>query len=284
MLSHREYVVSAAGYNIAIVEYGDPVGRPVMALHGWLDNAATFFAIGGHLSGIRLIAMDLVGHGRSDHRPAQMPYHLWDNVADIYEVMKALELKKADFVGHSMGASIAMLFAASFPKMVDKLLCIEGLGPLVYEVDDLPSLLSEAITKRHRMASRTLTPYASFEDAVLARMKGRWPVSREASEALLERGLTRTDKGYMWSNDSKLLLPSLIRFSSEQVYSFLQKLESEAIVIIGDEGASESIINRWLDSIEHLDVIKLKGGHHLHLDPPVAQFLADRINSWAIYE
>lgn len=283
MVEHREYVVAAAGYNIAIVEYGDPLGRPVLALHGWLDNAASFNAMGEHLSGVRLIALDLVGHGRSDHRPAAMPYHLWDNVADVYEVMKALELKRADFVGHSMGASIAMLFAATFPKMVDKLLCIEGLGPLVYDVDELPSLLSEAIIKRHRMASRTLTPYASFEDAVLARMNGRWPVSRAASEALLERGLMKTDKGYMWSNDSKLLLPSLVRFSPEQVYSFLQKLESEAIVIIGDGGASESIISRWLDSVEHLDVIRLKGGHHLHLDPPVARFLADKVNSWANY-
>lgn len=282
MLDHREYVITAAGHNIAVVEYGDPQGRPMLALHGWLDNAASFYAIGEHLKGVRLIALDLIGHGRSDHRPAEMPYHIWDNVADIHAAMQALELEKADFVGHSMGASITMLFAATFPEKVDQLLLIEGLGPLAYEVDELPSLLADAIVKRNKMASRSLKPYATFEEAVEARMKGRWPVTREASEALLERGLTKTNKGYVWSNDPKLLLPSLVRFSPEQIRSFLQAVKSKAIVIIGNDGVGDSIIHRWLDDVDNLEVVTLEGGHHLHLDMSVAKQLANRLNGWVV--
>jgi pimeloyl-ACP methyl ester carboxylesterase len=281
MLDHREYVITAAGHNIAVVEYGDPQGRPMLALHGWLDNAASFYAIGEYLSGVRLIALDLIGHGRSDHRPAEMPYHIWDNVADIHAAMQALELEVADFVGHSMGASITMLFAATFPEKVGRLLFIEGLGPLAYEVDELPSLLADAVVKRNKMASRSLKPYTTFEEAVVARMRGRWPVTREASTALLERGLTKTNKGYVWSNDPKLLLPSLVRFSPEQIRSFLRAVKSEAIVIIGEEGVGDSIIHRWIDDVERLEVITLKGGHHLHLDMPIAKLLADKLNGWA---
>ncbi len=281
MSYHREIMLSAGGYQVAAVEYGDPEGKPVLALHGWLDNAASFYAMGEHLKGIRLIALDLIGHGRSDHRPEAMPYHIWDNVADLHAVLQVLELEKVDLIGHSMGASVVMLFAATFPERVGQIMLIEGLGPLAYEVDELPTLLAEAIVKRNRMATRALKPYGSWDDAVVARMNGRWPVDRAAAEALLERGLTRTEKGYIWSNDPKLLMPSLVRFSPDQIRSFLRSVKSEAIVIVADNGAADSIIDRWLDDLSHAEVVRMQGSHHLHLTPNVAEDLADRVNKWA---
>lgn len=281
MSYHREIMLSAGGYQVAAVEYGDPEGKPVLALHGWLDNAASFYAMGEHLKGIRLIALDLIGHGRSDHRPEAMPYHIWDNVADLHAVLQVLELEKVDLIGHSMGASVVMLFAATFPERVGQIMLIEGLGPLAYEVDELPTLLAEAIVKRNRMATRALKPYESWDDAVVARMNGRWPVDRAAAEALLERGLTRTEKGYIWSNDPKLLMPSLVRFSPDQIRSFLRSVKSEAIVIVADDGAADSIIDRWLDDLSHAEVVRMQGSHHLHLTPNVAEDLAERVNKWA---
>ncbi len=277
-MSH-EIVLNAAGYQMVAVEYGDPNGKPMLALHGWLDNAASFFEIAKHIKGIKLIALDLIGHGRSEHRPQLMPYHIWDNIADIHAVMNTLELEKVDLVGHSMGASISMLFAATFPEKVDRLMLIDGLGPLAYEVEALPGLLSDAITKRNRMADKMLKPYKTWDEAVEARANGRWPVPREAAVELLERGLIRTAKGYVWSNDPKLLMPSLVRFSPEQIISFLKSVKSEAIVIKATEGAAE-IIDPWADYIETVEIVEIKGDHHLHLDPEIAKVIAARLNDW----
>ncbi|EXJ09220.1 alpha/beta fold hydrolase [Nitrincola nitratireducens] len=52
---------------------GEPGSPPVLALHGWLDNAASFRALARHLPQVNLIAVDLAGHGFSEHRPKAFP-------------------------------------------------------------------------------------------------------------------------------------------------------------------------------------------------------------------
>lgn len=49
----------------------------MIALHGWLDNAASFSLLAPLLANQRILALDLDGHGYSGHRPAGAQYLLW---------------------------------------------------------------------------------------------------------------------------------------------------------------------------------------------------------------
>ena len=131
--------------------WGDPDAKPVLALHGWLDNAATFNRLAPLLTDVRFISLDLMGHGLSAHRPASMPYYIWDNVQDLIVVADQLQLDTFTLLGHSMGASIATLFAGAFPQRVDKLVLIEGVAPMVTEPADAAEQLALAIKKRLRI-------------------------------------------------------------------------------------------------------------------------------------
>jgi len=275
----HEVCITLPEYTVKAVIYGDADGLPVIALHGWLDNAASFYAVGEYLEGIKLISLDLIGHGRSSYRPDGMPYHIWDNITDLYQILEQLEIDKTCLVGHSMGASIAMLFAGTFPDRIQHLMAIDGLVPLAYDVDSLPELLSDAIVKREKMASRNLKPYKTEEDAVSARMNGRWPVSREAAERLLDRGLAKTDDGYIWSNDPRLLMPSLVRFSPDQIRIFLKAVKAQTTVIRASNGAS-NLIDGWVGELSSAELIDMQGGHHLHLEPHCAKEIASLLNSW----
>ena len=62
----------------------------------------------------------------SDHSSATNIFAAY--VGQIRGVMDALGWDKAHVIGHSMGAAIATLFAASYPERVDRMLLIEGLG------------------------------------------------------------------------------------------------------------------------------------------------------------
>ncbi|MGH1432275.1 MAG: alpha/beta fold hydrolase [Neptuniibacter sp.] len=274
------YLVSIPGYTIAIQEFGDPEGTPVIALHGWLDNSESFYAIGEHLAGIKLISLDLVGHGKSSFRPKGMPYHIWDNVTDLEAVVSELNLQQLNLLGHSMGASIAMLFAGAFPNMVNNLMCIEGLVPLHYDAEQLPNDLSAAITKRKKMAGKAYRSYTSRKEAMLARMNGRWPVSERAAKKLLERGLVKKNEGYCWSHDPALLMPSLVRFCPTQIRSFIRSVTANTTVVKGTNGASQ-LMDGWVEELNTVDFLEMEGGHHLHMEPHAAKEIATIINTWA---
>src|SRR5690554_4922181 len=110
---HLEEVnIQGPSGRLALKVWGEPEAPPVLALHGWMDNAATFDALAPQLRGLRLIAPDLPGHGLSAHRPPAADYSIWSYVADLLAISGALSLPRFRLLGHSMGGSIATLFAA----------------------------------------------------------------------------------------------------------------------------------------------------------------------------
>lgn len=268
------------GRLIAGLAFGDPDGLPVIALHGWLDNAATWKQVAPQLKGIRLIALDLVGHGFSDHRPESMPYYIWDNVADVLAVLDELKLDHAHIVGHSMGASIATLLAGCYPARVQRLCLVEGIAPLVYSPQELPELMAEAIDKRRRMRGRRLRPYADIEAVVQARVNGRWPVTEQAARWLVERGVVHKADGIFWRNDPALVQPSILRMSEAQVCAFIDAVTAPVELILGDEGIGEGLILSRLAHFSQLKQFQVSGSHHLHLQEEGARQVAERLNHW----
>src|SRR5579875_3291993 len=128
----RELRLKTARGELAALQWGEPDAPPLLALHGWLDNAASFGAIAPRLAACRrVIAPDLPGHGHSAHLPAgAIRYHVVDQVDHVLDAADALGLASFDLLGHSLGAGIASLIAAALPARVGKLALIEGLGPL----------------------------------------------------------------------------------------------------------------------------------------------------------
>src|SRR5580765_8467017 len=85
----------------------------VLALHGWLDNAASFVPMAKHLDGIELVAVDLPGHGHSVHLPPGSIYTFEMAVHHVLDIADALGWERFSLLGHSMGAGIASLVAAA---------------------------------------------------------------------------------------------------------------------------------------------------------------------------
>jgi len=247
--------------------YGPEDGVPVIALHGWLDNAASFARLAPLLPGLRIVALDFAGHGHSDHRPPGGSYAIWDYAHDVLQVAEQFGWQRFSLLGHSMGAIVSVLLAAAMPERIERLALIDGLIPYTGEPDTAPQKLGEALKAQLALAGKSKPVYAEFDRAVEARMRGVGAVSREAAELLAQRGLMPVPGGYTWRTDSRLTLPSPLRLTHAHAVAFARNLQCPVKLVLAQQGMllAQSSLKQLLADLP-IEVAQLPGGHHLHLD------------------
>ena len=139
-------IVTRAG-NLSGLRWGTPGQNPILALHGWLDNAASFSFLAPLLDNADIVAFDFPGHGHSEHKPLGSPYHFIDYIPVVLEIIKELRWKSCVLVGHSLGAGIASFIAAVAPETVSGLFLIDGLGPHTEDACNAGSRLQKSLSK-----------------------------------------------------------------------------------------------------------------------------------------
>lgn len=275
MMKPLEISITTDRMTLAALEWGNSQGETILAIHGWLDNAASFECLAEemNLSTIRLLAIDLPGHGLSDRRPEGQIYHLMDYIVDIVGVIKSLNLTKLSLLGHSLGGIIAMLTAAAVPGLVHRLILLDSFGPMVDKEEAVAEQLKKAISKICLSSSRPPTVYPTFDEAVEARLGGFGKIKRSAAEVLLKRGLVRKEGGYVWSTDARLREPSLVRLTELQVKGFMAGIECPVCLIAASKGyvSLDETKNLRLSYLSNIETHEVSGHHHFHLDGDVAQ-------------
>ena len=152
-------------------------GEPVVLLHG------AFMAISGDWSDWvnelaktrKVIAVEMQGHGRTADIDRDITYeNLSDDVAGLLDYLK---IERADVVGYSLGAGVAMMFAIRHPEKVRKVVSISGVfrrdGWVKEAVDALPMITAEAfkgspIEAEYKRLNPTPDNFANFVKHVVA--------------------------------------------------------------------------------------------------------------------
>jgi len=251
------------------LRWGGPDNVPVLALHGWMDNAASFVPIAPYLPGLDLIALDLPGHGRSPHLPIGSEYTPHAALHVVLDVADALGWERFGLIGHSMGAGITSLLAAACPQRVQRIVLIDGLAlPESPERTVLRMRESVAATR-----SRNGSPLRVFPDLdvpIQARMLAN-ALDEGSARLLVERGLREVENGYVWSSDPRLMLPSFRYMTLLQIERVMDAIECPARVIFSESAtpllprAQKLALAR---RIPHGEVFERPGIHHLHMQHP----------------
>ena len=245
--------------------------RPTLALHGWLDNAASFIPLMRQLPAEeQWIAIDLPGHGRSYHRPEGATYPLLDWLLDLDELVDALGWDEFDLVGHSLGAAICALYTAVRPERVQRLLMIEGLGPLSEAEGSTTKRLSAALSARYRYQSRErLKSFGAPAEAATRWSQGPFGVPPASARLLCSRGLEPFEGGLRWSADTRLRARSLARLTEAQILDLLGATAPVSkLLVMGTESpfplnAARAARVAALAPQRRLEV---PGGHHCHME------------------
>lgn len=274
-----EKTVNINGMTFALKVWGDENAPPILALHGWLDNAASYNLLAPLLKEFCVYAMDLAGHGKSDHRPEGVPYHFVDYVADGFYVASALGLDRFHLMGHSLGANVAGAMAGTIPERILSLSLIEGFGPATRAVDQTASLLRESIEKFLDQGSAKKR-YAEFESLVKARINGRWPLTYEAARFLCERGSVELDGKFTWSSDPRINYTSPLRMSPDQATAIREGVTSPCKIVLAEQGIAPMLdaAKPPLSEFKTSSVYRMTGFHHVHMEAEHVEMLAEVLN------
>jgi pimeloyl-ACP methyl ester carboxylesterase len=107
------------GHRISYEEYGAGE-RPLILIHGLLMSRRMFDRLGPEMAsrGNRVIAVDLLGHGRSDHPADMSNYSMTFFARQVEALMDHLELDQAVVGGTSLGANVTLELVYLEPKRV----------------------------------------------------------------------------------------------------------------------------------------------------------------------
>jgi pimeloyl-ACP methyl ester carboxylesterase len=114
--------LATTGMRVRLLAAGS--GPPVVLLHGVSLSAAAWAPLFTALSGYRLLAVDLPGHGLSDPTSYQRGHVRQPARQLIDDIFDALELDHAPVVGHSLGGMLALWHAATGTERISRLVAI----------------------------------------------------------------------------------------------------------------------------------------------------------------
>ena len=250
--------------------WGDATLPPLVALHGWLDNAGSFARLAPRLAArYRVIALDLPGHGHSDHLAAGASYHYLDYVQLVLAAADALRLDRYSLLGHSLGAGIAALVAAASPERIERLLLIEGLGPLGDDGSHTLQRFRDALAPRGDNG-KPLRIFRDVAQAIAARsMASGLPAGQ--ARPIVERGLVEAGGGWRWRSDPRLTRPSAMRLAEAQVHALLRGIAAPTALLLAQPATSylpSAPMQARAECVANIAVSHLDGGHHLQLEHP----------------
>ena len=248
----RRYYVSEAG-----------AGEPVVLLHGFTGSAANWRGVMGRLAGhYRVLAIDLIGHGRSDSPDAVERYTMPSVTTDLGTLLARLGVLPAHWLGYSMGGRLALYAAVNQPQWVRSLVLESASPGLRYAAEQaMRRQQDEALAARIEaegieafVQSWEALPLFASQERLLAETKETLRADRLANST---RGLANSLRGMGTGAQ-----PSL--------WERLGEIDRPALLIAGELDEKFVAINRKMaDAIPGAALRVVAGsGHTVHLERP----------------
>ena len=232
-LPTQRIMVPVKGGEIAVFQYGNGSGDPVLLIHGVTSSNRAFqlFADALIARGKAPFAVDLRGRGDSNNLPG--PFGMKQHAEDMAAVIDHFSWPQPDVIGHSMGGFVAAALVGLFADKVGEVVFADGGVPLpmppgmtVEQI--MPFVLGPAMT-RLAMEFENKEAYRNYWKPQAAFAKGWSAVLDEYVDYDL-RGKKASTNPQAVEEDSRDL------FGDDLIVKSLQGLQKPAIFIKAERG------------------------------------------------
>ena len=255
-------------------DWGNATAPPLILVHGGRDHCRSWDAVAQALrADWHVLAPDLRGHGDSEWA-AGGSYNELNYVYDIVQLVHQKRMAPVTILAHSLGGSIALLYAGVYPETIAKVVAIEGLGPSPDMVERMRQVPAEQQVRRRfemrrESAGRMPRKYPTLEDA-LTRMKSEnTHLNDEQARHLTLHGAIQNEDGtYSWKFDNAVRMGGPGGLTIEDQHRIWSCITAPVLLVRGAESwASDPSVDGRIGHFKDARLVNIeKAGHWSHHD------------------
>nr|XP_017016194.2 probable serine hydrolase [Drosophila takahashii] len=266
--------------------YGNQEDRPILAIHGWLDNLGTFDRLIPLLPDyIGVLCIDLPGHGRSSSIQPRMHYSVYDYVYIIPRVMREYGWSRVSLMGHSLGGFISFVYTSLAPQTVDMVISLDILLPRTVvpkkAVDVVAQSMEKHLVEEERREKSHLTEPTSYTISQLTKTlvkRNSNSITPELTKHLLHRQVEKSKlfpNSFYLAGDGRVKFYHLSQMEPGLGEEMTRRILKNPFLLIMAEMSSfvgaqcEVPISILRQYNPHFECYEVEGGtHHIHLKFP----------------
>lgn len=271
-MSGTDQFIVLEGHRFHYVRWAAPGAPVLVALHGLRSYGRTFEPLAEALAGrFDVIALDQRGRGQTDW-DAGGNYYTDRYVADLAAFVDALGLGRFHLLGHSMGGTNTLVYAAANPERLESVV-LEDAGPGA-------STNSERGKAINAELMRTPMRFESWDAARAFWRSIRPNVTEEAIDSRVRHSLEESAGGIVWRHDQAGIAAARLNPAPGRgvpdLWPGVKAIRCPGLIVRGGDSdyLSAATADAMVEANPHLRRVDIPGaGHYVHDDQPEA-FLA----------
>ncbi len=252
-------------------DWGQEGKPPLVLVHGGLDHARNWDWVARHYrEHFHVYALDLRGHGNSDHAPGSS-YDVLEHVLDLSALLDVIHAFPVYLVGHSLGGIIVMLYSGVYPDRVRKAVSIEGLGfPPQHKLHKPPGeRIRIWIEKIREAEKREPRSYPDLASAVARMQEANPHLSEVVARHLTLHGTNwQSDGSLIWKFDNYARIMYPVGHDLDDFKEILGRIECPVQLFWGKESwMPDPEADGRTETLKNWRIVRVEGaGHWVHHD------------------
>lgn len=254
------------------LDWGNESAAHMLLIHGIHDHCHNWDWVAQDLcTDFHVVAPDQRGHGDSQWALGSNYNHL-DNVYDIAQLVDQENLQPVHVIAHSLGGTLACLYAGIYPEKIASLTIIEGVGGLHHWFKDESSTrlrIRNWVESTRDLARRSAKEYPTMEEAFHRMQKSNPHLDEQKARHLTIHGSNRNEDGsYSWKFDNYTHARALYDITWEHMTELWQEITCPVLLVNASGGypfrIGQNDTDRFFQNVQ-LVVIE-DAGHWVHHD------------------